>query len=237
MTTQPGAVLWDMDGTIVNSDPLWARAALELCAEYNTTITREVGLQMVGVSLWKAAEVLQQHGVALSADEIVRRKVSRVLELYREMEISWCAGAPELLAQVHRAGIPNYMVTMALTSIGQTVAALLPEGTFTGVLGADQFAEHEHKPHPAPYLKAAAVANVAIADCLVFEDSVSGIAAAAASGAVTVGVRNLVDISNCSAHVIVDSLQGYTLDTWLDVFNQYRGTAPVPGGYNQGAKL
>ncbi|MBB4071887.1 HAD family phosphatase [Leucobacter sp. OH2974_COT-288] len=235
MSRAPHALLWDMDGTIVNSDPLWERAATELLAEHNATITRETGLSMVGLSLWKAAEILQQHGVALSADEIVERKVRRVLELYSQTEVSWRPGARETLAAAKHAGIPNVMVTMALSSIGNAVAQLLPENTFSKVLGADQVTAH--KPHPEPYLRGAALAGADIRDCLIFEDSVTGIASGAASGGVTVGVRNLVDISNCEAHIIVDSLQEYDLETWFAVFNKYRGTEPVPGGYNQGAKL
>lgn len=235
MNLKPQAVLWDMDGTIVNSDPLWARAVLELLAEFDATMTREDGLQLVGVSLWKAAEILQERGVELEADEIVRRKVQRVLELYQETEIEWRPGAKSTLAAFKQQNIPNVMVTMALHSVGSAVAQLLPPQTFLNVLGADEV--QHHKPHPEPYYLGAELAGAEITECLIFEDSISGIAAGAASGAVTVGVKNLVDISNCEAHLIIDSLADYSVETWFEVFNKYRGTKPVPGGYNQGAAL
>lgn len=232
---KPAAFLWDMDGTLVNSDPLWATAGRELLAAYDADITYEQGLQMVGVSLWRAAEIMQQFGVDLPAEEIIKRKVSRVLELYKEQGANWLPGVRETLAQVHAAGVPNVMVTMAWTSIGQAVADLLPAGTFHYVLGGDQVTNS--KPHPEPYLLGAQHAGAQIQDCIAFEDSPSGINAAAASGAVTIGLRNLVPIDHCPAHVIVDSLQPYSIDTWYQVFAKYRGTEPVPGGHNQGAAL
>ena len=69
----PAAVLWDMDGTLVDTEPYWMRAELELIREFGGTWTEEDALQVVGAGLWDAAAVFQRAGVDLPADEIVER--------------------------------------------------------------------------------------------------------------------------------------------------------------------
>ena len=79
-TRLPAAVLWDMDGTIVDTEPYWIRAETELVRSFGGEWTDEDGLQLVGSGLWESAAVFQRAGVDLPADDIVHRLTNRVRE-------------------------------------------------------------------------------------------------------------------------------------------------------------
>jgi beta-phosphoglucomutase-like phosphatase (HAD superfamily) len=66
--TLPAAVLWDMDGTLVDTEPYWFLAQVELVESFGGTWSREDGDAMIGSGLWQSARVLQSHGVDLSED-------------------------------------------------------------------------------------------------------------------------------------------------------------------------
>ena len=68
----PAAVLWDMDGTLVNTEPYWISAETELIESFGGSWSHDEAMQLVGSGLWHSAAVLQAKGVALSADEIGR---------------------------------------------------------------------------------------------------------------------------------------------------------------------
>ncbi|HJX86069.1 MAG TPA: HAD family phosphatase, partial [Gemmatimonadales bacterium] len=116
----PSAVLWDMDGTLVDTEPYWMQAEIELVAAFGGIWTAEDGLTLVGLGLWNSAAVLQDRGVALSADEIVDRLTTRVLEQI-ETEVPWRPGALELLAEVKDAGVPSAIVTMSVRRMAERV--------------------------------------------------------------------------------------------------------------------
>lgn len=225
-TAQPAAVLWDMDGTIIDSEPLWIRAEDAMLARYGVELDDELRAQLIGSGLWDAAELFRARGVDLSADEIVAELAGEVQAQLAAGEPDWRPGAVELLAALGEAGIPCALVTMSIRSLADQVAALLPPGTFRAIVAGDEV-EHE-KPHPDPYLRGAAALGVPIEECLAFEDSPTGLRSAAASGAVAIGLPHLVDLSAAPAHVLWDSLVGADAQTVAHAFTDFRGTEPGP---------
>jgi len=205
----PAAVLWDMDGTLVDTEPLWHEAEVALTAEVGLEFTAEDHEQMIGMALLDAAEVLRAHGVDLPAEEIVTRLVADVLVALRRA-VPWQPGVPAVLADLRAAGVPCAMVTMSYRPLAEAVAAGAPPGTFAVIVAGDEVTEG--KPHPEAYLRAAAELGVDPADCVALEDSIPGVASAYASGARTIGIQHLVPVAPRPGLSRVDSVRRLSAD-------------------------
>ena len=174
-----------MDGTLVDTEPYWLVAEVELVASYGGVWTHDDGMQLVGSGLWHSARVFQARGVQLSEDEIVERLTTRVLEQVA-IEVPWRPGARELLTELVELGIPTAMVTMSTRRMAETIAGSIGFDGFAAIVGGDDV-EHS-KPHPQPYLLGAEALGVSAAACVALEDSPPGVASAVAAGAVTIAV-------------------------------------------------
>ena len=200
------AVLWDMDGTLVDSEPLWLEAEIAILDRYGIALTAEVRDRLIGSGLWDAAEHVRELGVPLTADEIVAEWVAHVGAGMRRTAPHWRPGAVELLDSLREAGVPCALVTMSVRSLAEQMVELLPAGSFSAIVAGDEV-DHA-KPHPEPYQHGAAALDVPIAQCLALEDSPTGLASAAASGAVAIGVPNLISLRGARAHALWSSLRG-----------------------------
>lgn len=216
----PAAVLWDMDGTVIDSEPLWLEAELSMLARYDIELTAEVRDRLVGSGLRAAAGEFQRLGVPLGVDEIIAEWQAGVIAGLRAEGPRWRPGAVELLESLAAAGIPSGLVTMAVRPIADAVVALLPDGLFRDIVAGDEVAFE--KPDPDPYLRGAALLGVPIERCLAIEDSVTGLAAAHSSGAVAIGVPNLLDLSDATAHEIWPTLAGVDADRLSERFRALR---------------
>ncbi|WP_166984824.1 HAD family hydrolase [Canibacter zhoujuaniae] len=229
---KPAALLWDLDGTIVDSEQYWVRAGHEIVSQYGVALSAEAKQGLIGKSLWESARVLREHGVTLPAADIVQGKANRVVELYQTAGVIWRPGARELLLAAREAGIPNVLVTMALRNVAEAVAAELPEGTFAAIFGGDDFPPGGGKPLPAPYLAGAAAVSADPGDCVVFEDSDTGLAAATSAGCVTIGVEHLLDLSGYQSHLVLDTLADVDIETVSTYFTKLRHLPPTRGGHS-----
>ncbi|WBU38554.1 HAD family hydrolase [Homoserinibacter sp. YIM 151385] len=219
-STLPAAVLWDMDGTIVDTEPYWIRAEGELVREWGGTWSAEEGLQLVGSGLRDAAAVFQSRGVGLSIDEIVDTLTDRVHAQVVEV-VPWRPGARELLASVRAVGIPTALVTMSLRRMALEVAeAVGPDAqgdpSFDLVVAGDDV--ERPKPDPAPYLLAAERLGIDPRDAVAIEDSKPGIASAVASGAVALAVPLHVALPESPAYTRWDGLEGRTVEDLAEIF-------------------
>lgn len=215
-TDSPAAVLWDMDGTIVDTEPYWMRAEEELVARFGGTWTHEDGLKMVGNGLSISAKILQDAGVELSVDEIIQDLTDRVQQLLDSEGVPWRPGARELLAELSERNIPTALVTMSWASMAEQVIGLVGFDAFDVLVAGDHVTNP--KPHPEAYHLAAALLGVPIEQCVAFEDSVPGVAAAAASGAVTIAVPHIVNIPETPQYTVWPTLAGRTLSDIATVF-------------------
>lgn len=213
---QPAAILWDMDGTIVNTEPAWVRAERELLAEWGAALRPQDLDDWVGIGLWDLAAVFQSRGVEMGADEIVdwlSRSVDR--ELFSS-ELDWMPGARELAAGFIAIGIPNVMVTMATRAQASAVIARLPEGTFSGLIAGDD--ARKPKPFPDPYEQGAALLGVTPNRCIAIEDSPTGATAALRSGAFVLGVPGIVSLSDTPVHHLTPSLTHVSAEKLVTLF-------------------
>lgn len=185
----PAAILWDMDGTLIDTEPHWIEAEIQLCAAHGVTWTHEDGLGLVGNPLSTSSLALQARGVPLSVDEIIDHLLVFVEARVRE-HMPWNPDARRLLDWATTERIPCALVTMSYRFLALALTDAEPHFTVT-VSGEDVT---NGKPHPEPYLLAAAQLGVPIERCLAIEDSPSGIRSAAASGAKAVGVRRITPL-------------------------------------------
>ncbi|WP_171784603.1 HAD family hydrolase [Isoptericola halotolerans] len=186
----PAAVLWDMDGTLVDTEPYWIAAEHELVAAHGGTWTHAQALQLVGNPLEVSAAVLRDAGVDLPVAEIVTWLLTRVTAQVND-GVPWRPGARELLAALDEAGVPCALVTMSYTVLAEAVTAHVP-GAFATLVTGDQVTRG--KPDPEPYLVAARRLGVRPEDCVAIEDSPAGIGSAMASGARTLGVEAVLPV-------------------------------------------
>ena len=208
----PTAVLFDMDGTLVDTEPYWIEAEIELVRSHGGTWTEADALAMVGTGLEDAAAVFQRQGVRLGIREIVDRLIGRVAARTRE-RVVYKEGAPELVAALRERGVPLALVTSSEAPLAEVVLdAFGGPGVFDVVVTGDL--GHPAKPAPDPYRIGAAGLSqragrpLGRAGMVAVEDSRTGIRSATAAGIFTVGVPNMVPLDDAGADLVLPSLAG-----------------------------
>ena len=222
-TRYPAAVLWDMDGTLVDTEPYWMRAETEIVESFGGVWTHADGMLMVGSGLTNSAAILQSRGVDLGADEIVGRLTDRVQEQLRDHGVPWRPGARELLRLVKEAGIPMGLVTMSIDRMARQISDLIGFDAFDTIVTGDMVTDS--KPHPEAYLAAAVSLGVDVLHCVAVEDSVPGVASAVAAGTVTIGVPHLVPLETSHLYDLWPTLAGQSV---ADLHSIYSTRRPVP---------
>lgn len=207
--TNPAAVLWDMDGTLVDTEPFWIEAETELMAAHGLPWSEEQGLEFVGNDLLTSASMMQDAGLDLPAPVIVDTLLKGVIARIRRT-VPFRPGALELLEELRAEGIPCAMVTMSYRSLAEAVIAACPPGSFAGLVAGDDVSAG--KPDPEPYLAGAALLGVAPTDAVALEDSRPGLASAEAAGTIAIGIPHLVDLDPAPGTTIWPSLSGRGVD-------------------------
>jgi len=215
--TNPQAVLWDLDGTIIDSEPYWLLSEQRLVEEFGGTWSEVDGFALIGAGLTNAAEHLQQRGVDMPVDDIVQRMVDEVDDM-NARQIPWRPGALELIRSIHDAGIPQVIVTMSYRSTANFVADEV--GLFAGVISGEDVTHS--KPHPEPYVMGAALVGADASQCVALEDSVPGSASAVAAGAVTIALPLHVPLSESANYTIWQTMVGRDVSHIREVFAKAR---------------
>ena len=211
----PSAVLWDMDGTLVDTEPYWIATEFELAELHGGTWSQEHALNLVGGDLMDSARYIQRHmGVDLPAEQIVDFLLDGVIRRVRE-EIPWRPGARELLTALDAAGIPCALVTMSYARLVAPVLEQLAPGTFAAVVTGDRVSHG--KPHPEPYLVAAAELGVEPGACLAIEDSHTGATSAAEAGCGVLCVPHHVPVPAGKRRVFAESLVGLEVPALAEI--------------------
>ncbi|MDN4162032.1 HAD family hydrolase [Nocardioides abyssi] len=224
--TRPAAVLWDMDGTLVDTEPYWIETEFALAERFGGSWSQEHALALVGNDLLVSARYIREHmPLDLPPEEIVELLLDGVVERVRR-SVPWCPGAREQLVALAEAGVPCALVTMSWTRFVEPILEQLPEGTFGVVVTGDRVTHG--KPHPEPYLTAAARLGVDPADCLAVEDSATGATSAGAAGCEVLVVPNHVAVPPGERRSFASSLAGLDLDAvWHAARSGRRVTIPA----------
>ena len=209
-----------MDGTLVDTEPYWMAAETALVESFGGTWCHEQAIQLVGNGLLDSARMLRDAGVAMAPDAIVAPLPEEVRTALATQGVPFRPGARELLRDLQAAGIRTALVTMSLRRMARSVVDLMDFDAFEHIVAGDD-ADHP-KPHPAPYLQAADLLGIDIADALVIEDSVTGLRSGLASGAVALGVPHMIPLDDAGAHALWPTLEGRTAGDIADVFSSVR---------------
>lgn len=201
------AVLWDMDGTLIDSEPIWIEEETRLMRGLGVDWSDEDSIHCLG-------------GPAHRVDAYMR---ARAGDIHNEMELSeiltermrdrlksdtrFMPGASELLADLRNGAIPLALVTASTRSIMQAVLDGIGQDHFEVAVSCDDV--RRPKPDPEGYLIAAEKIGVAIDSCLVIEDSIPGMTAAIESGAYVLGIPHVVDLPLAARVLHVESLIGH----------------------------
>ncbi|RWZ51791.1 HAD family phosphatase [Labedella phragmitis] len=223
-TLLPDAVLWDMDGTLVDTEPYWISAETDLVESFGKTWTYEDAMSLVGAGLWDSAETLRSHGVDMLADDIVSHLTGVVMARITAEGVPFRPGARELLTDLRRAGVRTALVTMSVRAMAEHVVERIGFDSFETLVTGDEVTRP--KPHPDPYLEAASRLGVDIERCVAIEDSRTGLASAVASGAVAIAVPHAVSIPESIEHVTWSTLAGRTAESIAEAF----GSRPASAG-------
>ena len=183
------AVLFDMDGLLVDSEPLWLEVETAIMARLGSTWGPADQAQLIGGSLPRSTAYMQRRAARpVARDDIARWLTQGMAALIRERGVPLMPGAAELLAGIEAAGIPAALVTSAEPDI--MAAALDSIGVrFTATVCAADVTRK--KPDPEPYLRAAALLGAEPGRCVALEDSPPGLAAAHAAGCAVIAVPSL----------------------------------------------
>lgn len=202
----PAAVLWDLDGTIVDTEPLWIDAEYDLARRHGAEWTPEDALKLVGNDLLDSGRYIRERmNLTMSAEDVVDELVT-VMASRMEDEVDWRPGALDLLEDLRTHHVPTALVTMSYRAIVEPLLRKLPADTFDVVVVGDEVSDG--KPHPAPYLTAARLLRVEPTDCIAIEDSPTGAASAGAAGCRVLAIPHHVPIPSEAGRTHRDSLEG-----------------------------
>ena len=202
----PTAVLWDMDGTLVDTEPYWMECEYALAAKYGGRWSDEDCMAVVGGDLLDSAEYMRVHmGIDRTPLQIVEELLDGVV-VRVEQEVPWRPGARELLAELRDLEVPCALVTMSWRRFVDPVLRALPEGSFDALVCGDEVTQG--KPHPEAYLRAAELLGFAPGDTVAIEDSPTGAASAAAAGCQVLVVPHHVPVPAGHRREFRDSLEG-----------------------------
>ena len=220
-------VLWDMDGTIVDTEPYWIRAEKELVEAYGGSWTAEQATGLVGQALEYSAGRLQEAGVELDVRSIIDHLTQQVSEAVRSA-VPWRPGARELLAALNEHGIPCVLVTMSEKLLAGEVAAQLPPGTFSHLVTGDRVSAG--KPDPEAYqlgfdLLAADHPGLTKEGVVAIEDSLPGVTSALAAGLVTLAVPHFVALPPDARRTDWNTLAGRSPADLAGLLTQQGGQA------------
>ncbi|GAA2172721.1 hypothetical protein GCM10009846_11800 [Agrococcus versicolor] len=173
------AVCFDMDGTLVDTEPVWHRSLIAMCAQEGVEWTQADCDQYVGLpmELWIAD--MRSRGMPGTDDDLRGRAIAMVAEAVGD-DVPWLPGARELLSALVDAGVATALVTNAGRANAAAIVRAAPSGSLTVVVTSDDV--QQAKPHPEAYLAAAAALGADPARSIGVEDSGAGARAVVAAG-------------------------------------------------------
>lgn len=207
----PAAVLWDMDGTLVDSEKVWAVSLADTARELGGALSPAARAAVVGSNAACTMRILFDD-LGLEPDP-GRMADAAAFLLHRTAELfaaglEWRPGALDALRAVRAAGWPTALVTNTGRALTERALDGIGREHFTVTVCGDEVPRG--KPAPDPYLRAAALLGVPATECLAVEDSPLGTLAAERAGAAVLVVPCEVAVPGGPGRVLRDSLSGLT---------------------------
>jgi HAD superfamily hydrolase (TIGR01509 family) len=205
------AVLFDMDGLLVDTEPLWFETETEVMARLGAPWTEQDQERLLGGSMENTVGYLLAKATRpASPARVARWMMDGMLKRAAGGRVIVRPGARELLDEVAAAGVPYALVTSSQREFAEAVITGTGFRFPVTVCAEDAPAT---KPAPDPYLLAAKLLAAAPEHCVALEDSPNGVASATAAGCQVIAVPSLVDIPPAEGRLVVRSLTEISLAT------------------------
>ena len=211
------AIFFDMDGTLVDTEPYWLQSETELMARYGYVWTPDDQRHCLGGPLPRVGSYMRELAQAESPDFFERELVSLVSSKFSG-SLNFMPGARKLLDEARVNKVPLGLVSASPRVLVDATLANLGPGVFAVSISSDDVGKS--KPDPEPYLFAASQLGVDISQSLILEDSLTGISSARASGAWVLAIPHIVEVEEDPRTVVVDSLVDCTLAKISSLFTE-----------------
>lgn len=233
MTTShlPHGLLFDLDGTLLNSEWYWREAEGGVLAKYGIEYTDELADAAIGIplSLW-ITRMREQFGITALVETMECQLIELMAEFTNTRPTLWRPGAYELLERSVELGIPTALVTASPKVLADAVLTKAPEGALQAYVAGDM--KLTPKPAADPYLAATRMLGVQPSHCVAFEDSPFGIRSALAARTHAVLIPFMITVPEYDGVVTLSSLEKVD-----DDFLRHVMTLPLPAGDPLGGAL
>ena len=215
------AILFDMDGTLVDSEPLWLQAEIEIMQDIGCVWTAEDQLACLGGPRAKTEKLMQDKSGYRMPDGYFGQQLDNLMEKKLARELKIYDGALDLIFECKFFGLKIALVTASGSRLMNVVLQNFPEGLFDAVVSGDDVAKS--KPDPEAYLKAAKTLSVDINKSVVIEDSVTGVTAGLTSGAQVIGIPHLIELPVNKNLRLIEKIGDLNLKKLLEWYPFLRG--------------
>lgn len=205
------AVFFDMDGLMVDSEPEWLLSETEVTASFGYKWLEQDQVACLGGPLTTVGQYMfdrcgQQQSPEYFTQTLIDTQVARMRSNTPTMP-----GALQLLQELQFHGVKTALVSASPRNIVDAVLDNLGHDLFPFSISSDDVVRT--KPDPEGYLKAATISGADISNCLILEDSLTGMNAAIASGAYLIGVPHLVTMDESERVRVIKSLEQLSFST------------------------
>ena len=212
------AILFDMDGLFIDSEPEWHAAETEMMRGYGYDWQPTDQLQCLGGPLARVTEYMSSCLKGAIKPEVLAKEIIDEMTTRLSSATTYMPGAIEFSKLVSQARIPQALVSASPRTLVNAVVSNLDQNYFKETVAAVDI--ERTKPFPDPYLHAAKLLDVEISNCLIFEDSQTGITAATASSAFVVAIPHYIEVKESQRLKRIESFVGRSLqdlENWWEI--------------------
>jgi HAD superfamily hydrolase (TIGR01509 family) len=209
------AILFDMDGTLIDSEPLWLEAEIEIMEELGCNWDQQDQINCLGGPIDKTENYMQDRSNNIKPFGYFTKKLDDVMEQKLSTKSNLIPNALEIINECKISEIKIALVTASSGRLMRAVLKRFPVGIFDTTVSYDDV--KRSKPNPEPYLLAAKTLGVDITNCVVLEDSLTGVQSGLSAGAQVIGIPHLVKMPSNPNLRVVESLSEINMDrliTW-----------------------
>jgi HAD superfamily hydrolase (TIGR01509 family) len=199
------AVFFDMDGLMVDSEPEWFKSETEVTAKFGYEWSEEDQIACLGGPLTRVGTYMHDKCKGAETPEFFTKTLIDTQALKMRGNTPTMPGALELVRELQSQGVKTGLVSASPRNIVDAVLDNLGHDLFPFSISSDDV--QSTKPNPDCYVKAASMTDSKISNCLIFEDSLTGMAAATSSGAYLIAVPHLVSIQESAKVRVISSLE------------------------------